>query len=133
MPFEPKEAGGIRHDAGTRSGVDAFRAVSAAGGGEAMEAAPDSSHIYGWKLADVRFLSPEQQAQQATGLLGSGSILYVIFRDEKSKGPGASYAYRFGDPEQAASVVEALRASAHPYAEVFLPRVRRAGIPYTKI
>lgn len=124
MPlFEPSEAGGIENpnaNLGNTSNIN-----------EAAELAPTTSHIYAWHWQDIR--DPKYAfLRKFPGILGPVSTLIVVFRDEKSKGAGAKYGYGFADPDQGAAIVAAMRSSPHPYAEVFLPRVRKAGIPYTR-
>lgn len=80
----------------------------------AWDAAPPTSHVYAFRLADA----------EEFGL--SVSQLFVKFRDKKTGGiKGEGWYYM--EPAFAREIVEAMRASPHPYGEVLYPRVVKTG------
>lgn len=90
-------------------------------------AAPEGSHIWGWKFFDARIYANTA----ALSSLGPVSLLLVRFRT-KQGGPGAAGFYGFADAAQGQAISDALEASAHPYGEILYPRVIKAGVPYRK-
>lgn len=128
--FIPKEAGGIENP-----GANMGDAPGSDGSNEPYTFAPATSHLYAFKYQDIR--KPQYSFLRKFGTVFSAklgenvSILTVIFRNNKG-GSGARYAYGFSDHDLGQEIFNALASSAHPYSEVLLPRVRLAGIPYTR-
>lgn len=94
------------------------------------ETAPATSHVWGWKyvpLAATGFF------RRATLWFGEGySHLFVRFRN-KTGGIAAEYVYGFKTREAGQAVLEKLRGSGHPYAEVVRPLLINAGVVYTAL
>lgn len=85
-------------------------------------AAPATSHCWGMKFFDQR-LFPQFEF----------SFLIVRFRDKKTGGPTAEYAYAFDNADQGQAIFDEMVASGHPYGEVLHPKVIKTGIPYTPL
>lgn len=75
----------------------------------AWDAAPGTSHIHSFKLADAAEFG-----------LGT-SQLFVRFKGKQGGIAGEGFYYI--EPAFGREIVEAMRASGHPYGEVLYPRV----------
>ena len=124
--WSPSMAGGVANPGARRRGEEP---AEQDGSNVPWERAPATSHIWGWKWMTLRefpFL------RRFPGRLGAVNTLLVRFKN-KSGNVAAEYSYGFADETAGASIVAALRSSPHPYAEVLLPRVVTAGVPYTRM
>lgn len=90
----------------------------------AWEQAPATSHLWGWRYLDIRVYDTSQYESQ----VGTASVLLVRFRDPKTGGYTSEYAYGYAHGDEGGAILESLRAAAHPYSGVLLPKVIRAGV-----
>jgi hypothetical protein len=103
--------------------------------------APASSHCWGFRFIDARGASGESRFQRKFGSLresgrgyGKGeSLVFVRFRTKDGSGIEAEYQYRFADHEAGKTVFDNLCSSPHPYADVVLPKLIKAGVPYSRV
>ena len=101
------------------------------GGDLAWTAAPESSHIWGFRYYDVRRYS---FLRKFPGRISQGrSELHVVFKDEKTGGRSMPYAYYFDNPDEGQAIADEMAASPHPYGEVLYPKVIQGKVPYTKL
>lgn len=124
--WSPSMRGGVENPGARRKGEEP---AEQDGSNIPWERAPATSHIWGWKWLPLRSSSFNRKFP---GRLGRTNILYVRFKN-KTGGVAAEYSYGFADEATGLSIVEALRSSPHPYAEVLRPRVVTAGVPYTRM
>lgn len=101
------------------------------------ELAPATSHCWGFRYVDARGGGDESRLARRYGSLDKGygkgdSVLYVRFKDEGSGGVAAEYKYFFSDHDAGAAVFEELKAAAHPYGAVVVPRLIKGGVPYQR-
>ena len=95
-----------------------------------MTLAPSTSGLYGFRYYDAR----EHGLLRKFGPQRGKSQLQIIFRHKKTGGRGPDYFYYFTDHDLGESLFEELSESAHPFEDVFLPKIRdNPGIPYTKV
>jgi hypothetical protein len=91
--------------------------------------APVTSHISRFLFTDAR-LNPEMAEY---GPQGGASQLQVIFKGANYEGEDDEYIYYFHDPYAGLEIANAMATAAHPYADVLLPQVIRAGVPYFRL
>ena len=89
--------------------------------------APPASHLYRFRYWDAR----DWPLIRKYGDFAGKSQLHVTFK-EKDGSEGPEYWYFFADPDAGRAVFDKLAASPHPYSEVLLPLVIRAGVPYRR-
>lgn len=89
-------------------------------GGAPYEAAPDSSHVYGWKLLRGGFVK-NFYGPSIGAPTGTVAIVGVAFKPSPPRGSAVhpnqistEYVYAFPNLEEAQRYVEAFRAAAHP-------------------
>jgi hypothetical protein len=102
--------------------------------------APSSSHISRFLYRDARTNSLTRKFGRVLETPAGGnpyargaSELRVVFRNEKSGGESAEYAYFYEDAAAGASIFDLMRGSGHPYGEVLHPLVIKGGVPYQRI
>lgn len=122
----PVEPGGVMNPGAQTKGVG-IDPKDTGGGDEPWTMAPGESHIWGFRYFDIR---KYPALGKFPGKLGPVSLLYVRFRGKKGVDIAAECQYGFANPDAGKAIFDAMAAAAHPYADVFLPRVRKAGIPF---
>ncbi len=123
--FIPKMEGGVANP-GSPGGPSEVSDGSNVG----WYSAPTTSHVARFKYLDIRLFP---FLRKFPGKLGPVSILYVTFKDEKTGGLTATYAYGFADPDRGLAIADEMVTSPHPYGEVLHPKVIKAGIDYTRM
>ena len=116
-------AGYVYRNVGDRTGYTA----SGEGGGWLY--VPVTSHISRFLWTDAR-LNP---AMAEYGAMGGASHLQVIFKGENYEGESDEYVYYFNDHDRGLQIASELSRASHPYADVLLPMVIQAGIPYFRL
>ena len=99
-------------------------------GGVAWDAAPAGSHVWGWRYYGVDEFPFLRRFPSAVGR--GRSELHVAFKDGRG-GKTNTFVYFFRSPEAGRAVLEKLRGSPHPFADVVKPLLIDAGVPYTRL
>lgn len=117
-----QRAGYVYRNVGDRTGYAAQRE------GSGWVYTPVTSHISRFLWTDAR-LNPELNQY---GFLGA-SQLQVIFKGDNYEGEADEYIYYFTNHEHGLEIASELSRARHPYADVLLPKVIQAGVPYFRL
>lgn len=102
-------------------------------GGAAYELAPESSHVYGWKLQSGGFIRKFYAPTVGAG--DTSAIITVAFKEKRKGGYtgriASEYEYYFADSTVAEKYLDDFRSAAHPGHVV--QDLERAGVRYKQV
>lgn len=107
--------------------------VSGEDAGEGWADAPATSHVHSFRYIDLSDDANRLLRKFPTARGRGRSELHVRFKDEKTGGVAATYAYYFESPAAGAEVFRKMRESPRPFRDVVKAVLIDGRIPYNPI